>query len=143
MSYTPRLPGVDFAVGKSIILTESALIVNFLLDMHASPTHQPTTSTIKLDRNTDDSSASQSVVDEAYKRYRMSFFVDTYFDKINPLMFKVVREPDAAERESKAIELANSVGKHLEPLLHDAKPFFAGGSGLSSVEVCTTASGQM
>ena len=101
------------------VLTESGPIVQFLLELY--PSHL----------SPDLGSAS----DTAYFRYRMNWFVDTYFTKVNPYMFKMVGAVDKEEQVKKMEEMMLEVEK-IEPLLKtDGGPYFGGRKEMTYVEV--------
>ncbi|KPI38407.1 Glutathione S-transferase omega-1 [Cyphellophora attinorum] len=87
------------------ILTESSVVSRFLAD--AYPSH--------LVPNTGDA-------DAAFKRARINFFVDTWFDKINPFLVK---------------DYLAKLKKEIEPLLQDAAPFFGGSGKITLAEALT------
>lgn len=65
----------------------------------------------------------------------MTIFVDTYFTKINPLMFKLVGA-DQGEPQAKIVdELIGLLEKEIDPLLVDTAPFFGGSQTITYVEV--------
>jgi len=104
------------------ILTESQLIVQFLIDLHPShllpsPVAEPSPSSVA-----------------AFSRWRMGFIVDTYFSKVNPLMFQLLGGP-TEEQEQKVNDLVTVVQKQIEPLLHDADPYFGGRAEFTLAEV--------
>lgn len=100
------------------VLTESGLIVQFLADAH--PSH--------LLRST-------SEAESALHRFRVGFFVDTYFNKAHPFYDKALYAYGEDERVA-AEKYVNAIVQHIEPLLADAKPFFGGSAQLTLVEVC-------
>ncbi|KAJ9604755.1 hypothetical protein H2200_010869 [Cladophialophora chaetospira] len=129
LQYTPP------SSGQTLNLTESAQIVNFLTDIYPShlipalPSAAP-----------DDIEARATV---AHLRYRMSFFVDTYFTKVNPLMFKLVGADHGEPQEKIVDEILRLLEKEIEPLLLDTGedgkgPYFAGSGRLTVVEAMTT-----
>jgi glutathione S-transferase len=70
----------------------------------------------------------------------MSILVDTYFTKINPLMFKLVGADHGAPQENIADDILVLLKKEIEPLLADVDvdgngPYFAGSERLTYVEV--------
>ncbi|KAG0640727.1 thioredoxin-like protein [Tuber brumale] len=73
----------------------------------------------------------------ALKRAKISFFVDTYFTKAQPLIQSALITTDAATRTRHANECVEVIEKQLAPLLADAKPFFGGSSRLTLAEVLT------
>ncbi len=134
VQYTP--PGVT----DTFTLTESAQIVNLLTDIYPShllptmpePSSQPD---LKL----------QAKAKAAHFRYRMSSFVDAYFTKVNPLMFKLVGADHGEPQEKIVDEILRLLDKEIEPLLFDVDidnrgPYFAGSKELTVVEVSTESS---
>jgi len=101
------------------IITESAIVSQFLADAH--PSHLLKTSTEP---------------GGALQRARINFFVDTYFTKVNSLFFGVVSK-SGDEEEVAANAFVDAVAKEIEPLLKDANPFFGGSSRLTLAEVQT------
>jgi hypothetical protein len=70
----------------------------------------------------------------------MAMFVDTYFTKINPLMFKLVGADHGAPQEKIVDDILVLLKKEIEPLLADVDvkgkgPYFAGSERLTYVEV--------
>lgn len=112
---TGRVPTLSY---DGNVLMESALIVQFLLD--AYPSHLLP--------------ASDSV-QGALQRFQISFFVETYFEKGHSAFDGAVFARRKEERDSKAEEFVAAVVQHIEPLLGDAKPFFAGSQRLTLAEV--------
>lgn len=111
-------------------LTESAFIVNFLTDLY--PSHL--TPTIANPSDPD-------AIKAAHTRYRQTFFTDTYFTKVNPLMFKLVGA-DAGAAQAKVVDdIINLLEKEIEPLFTETEedgkgPYFGGSETLTIVEVC-------
>ena len=101
------------------IILESGLVSQFLADSH--PSHLLPAS---------DSSPTASL-----SRYRVNFFVDTYFSKINTYLFAVMRATNEDEKNSKVEECVKAIEKEIEPLLHDANPFFGGSTEITLAEV--------
>jgi glutathione S-transferase len=102
------------------IILESGLISQFLADAH--PSHL-------LPTSNDSPTASLF-------RYRINFFVDTYFNKVSTHMYAVLRANNEEEKRAKADEWAKAIEKEIEPLLQDANPFFGGSKELTLAEVC-------
>ena len=69
----------------------------------------------------------------------MGFFVDTYFNKVNPIMFKLLGADTVEKQEQKADEIVAMVEKEIEPLLKDADPYFGGRKEITVVEVGNSA----
>jgi glutathione S-transferase len=105
---------------NEITILESALVVYFFVDMYPTLSKRI--------------SPPPSSPETAYLRYRTNFFVDTYVNKVHGLYFKVflAHEKDA---ESRVDDLVNTIREHIEPLLHDAGPFFGGSSHMTLAEV--------
>ena len=116
LAVNPRglVPALSY---NDTILTESGVISQFLVDAH--PSHLEKTS---------------SEEGGAVQRARINFFVDTYFTKVNGLLFGILRAT-GEEKERVAGEFVDAIVKEIEPLLKDAKPFFGGASRLTLAEV--------
>jgi len=119
LKINPRglVPALDY---NGTILTESAIVSQFLVDAH--PSHLEKAST-----------------DEGgpLQRAKINFFVDTYFSKGNALFFAATRAPVGEEKEKASSALVDTIVKEIEPLLADANPFFGGSSRLTLAEVQT------
>ncbi len=103
------------------IITESAVVAQFLADAHhQSHLLPPTTS-----------------VANALYRARLAFFVDAFFSKAMPLVFAGQRAQSAADKDAAAEELVAVVVKELEPLFNwdNSLPFFGGSDRLTLAEV--------
>ncbi|KEF63419.1 uncharacterized protein A1O9_01397 [Exophiala aquamarina CBS 119918] len=86
---------------KTHTLTESALIINFLTSLHPShltPSGPPS-------------------VEDSYRQYLTSFLTDTYFTKINPLMFKLVGATTPEAKEQIIDNILTKLQNDIEPLL--------------------------
>ncbi|KAF6790030.1 putative glutathione s-transferase [Colletotrichum sojae] len=102
------------------IVTESAVVAQFLADAH--PSHLvPTAGTPEA----------------ALRRARVAFFVDAYFSKANGYIFKVYSAKSEGEVEAAAGAFVDAVAKEVEPLLGDAKPYFGGSEKVTLAEVLT------
>ncbi|CAG8976007.1 hypothetical protein HYALB_00007534 [Hymenoscyphus albidus] len=101
------------------IITESAIVSQFLVDAH--PSHL-------LKSSGEEGGALQ--------RARINFFVDTWFTKISPTYFPVLKAK-GEEKEEAAAKVVDAVVKEIEPLLADAGPFFGGSGRLTFAEVLT------
>jgi len=105
------------------IITESAVVAQFLADAH-HPSHliPPTTS-----------------VANALYRARLDFFVDAFFSKAMPLIFAGQRAQSDADKDDAAQELVKVVVKEMEPLFNwnNSSPFFGGSDRLTLAEVLT------
>jgi glutathione S-transferase len=99
------------------VLTESAIVSQFLVDSH--PSHLEKTS---------------SEEGGALQRARINFFVDTYFSKINGLSYPALKAQGEEKKEA-AGKLKDALVKEIEPLLKDAGPYFGGSERLTLAEV--------
>jgi glutathione S-transferase len=114
------VPAMRYSNGSfDEIILESGLVAQFLVDSH--PSHLLPAS---------DSSPTASLF-----RYRVNFFVDTYFSKVNTFLYSVIRATSEEEKQTKADEWVKAVEKEIEPLLHDASPFFGGSKEMTLAEV--------
>ncbi|KAL1983354.1 hypothetical protein VTN96DRAFT_10413 [Rasamsonia emersonii] len=103
------------------IITESAIVAQFLADAHPSHLLPPSNST-----------------ENALYRARLAFFVDAFFSKVIPHFWAGVRAASAEERDEAAQALVGAVTKEIEPLLEEGKgPFFGGSDRLTLAEVLT------
>lgn len=103
------------------IITESAVVAQFLADAH--PSHLTPVS---------------SGVNNALARARMAFFADTFITKALPHIFGGQRAQTAEDKDAAAAELVKAVAKELEPLFTwDAAngPFYGGSEKLTMAEV--------
>lgn len=109
------VPAIDF---NGHIIYESGIVAQFLAD--AYPSHLvPTAGTAEA----------------ALTRARIGFFVDTWFSKVGTYWFKILVQDSEEEKEKLVTEFVDLVGKEIEPLLKDAKPFFGGSEKLTLAEV--------
>jgi glutathione S-transferase len=114
------VPAMRYSSGSfDEIILESGLVSQFLADSH--PSHLLPAS---------DSSPTASLF-----RYRVNFFVDTYLSKVNTHMYGVIRAINEEEKQAKAEELVKAIEKEIEPLLHDANPFFGSSKEMTLAEV--------
>jgi glutathione S-transferase len=100
------------------VLTESGLVVQFLLDSH--PKHLLKAS---------------SEPDGALQRYRIGFFLDAYFGNAHPFFDKAVYSTGQDETAA-ANKYIETVVREIEPLLVDAAPYFGGSKQFTLAEVC-------
>ncbi|EPE04211.1 glutathione s-transferase [Ophiostoma piceae UAMH 11346] len=112
--------------GKEEIVTESAIVSQFLVDLYGDKT------TLEPASNSETG---------AIARARINFFVDTYFSKVQGQIFKLGTAKTAADEAAVAEAYVAAVAKELEPLLaastsKDA-PFFGGSKTLTIAEVLT------
>lgn len=101
------------------IITESAIVAQFLADAH--PSHLVPTG---------------GTPEAALARARLNFFVDTYFTKANSQYQKAIFAKTNEEAEEAAREFVKQLEKEVEPLLSDAAPYFGGSKTLTLAEVC-------
>ncbi|CZT43466.1 related to glutathione S-transferase [Rhynchosporium secalis] len=101
------------------IVTESAIVAQFLVDSH--PSHLVKTS---------------SEEGGALQRARIAYFVDAYFSKVNG-GFYTIFTAEGEEKEKLGAAFVENVRKEIEPLLQDAAPFFGGSKKLTLAEVQT------
>ncbi|KAK1537969.1 glutathione S-transferase domain-containing protein [Colletotrichum paranaense] len=102
------------------IITESAIVSQFLADAH--PSHLVPAPGSK---------------DAALRRARINFFVDTYFSKANSSLYKLQLAKSEAEANEVAAGFIDVIAKEVEPLLKDAKPYFGGSDKVTLAEVLT------
>ncbi|KAJ4295125.1 hypothetical protein N0V90_007135 [Kalmusia sp. IMI 367209] len=116
LEVNPRglVPSINF---NGEILTESAIVAQFLADAYPSHLLPPSNS-----------------VDNALKRARINFFTDTWSTKAGSYYFKIAFQDSDEEKEKLSKELVDVVTKEIEPLLKDAAPFFGGSSRLTFAE---------
>ena len=114
LAINPRglVPSISY---NGTIITESAIVAQFLSDAH--PSHLEKTSTEE---------------GGALQRAKINFFVDAYISKVNSVQFAVYK---AEDKEAAGEKVVDAVVKELEPLLKDAAPFFGGSSKLTLAEV--------
>ncbi|KAF1845375.1 thioredoxin-like protein [Cucurbitaria berberidis CBS 394.84] len=116
LEINPRglVPTIDF---NGEIITESGIVSQFLAD--AYPSHLLPAS---------------GSADAALTRARIGFFVDTWFSKAGSFWFQILLKESDEDKEKLAKELVDIVGKEIEPLLKNAKPFFGGSAKLTLAE---------
>lgn len=100
------------------IITESAVVANFLAD--AYPSHLIPAS---------------SDPNGPLTRARVAFFADTFSSKLVGPLFKGVFAPSEEEASRTFGEFVDVLVKEVEPLLVDAAPFFRGSEQLTMAEV--------
>ncbi|KAI8725658.1 hypothetical protein NCS52_00137400 [Fusarium sp. LHS14.1] len=97
------------------IITESAIVAQFLADTHPSD-FLPTSSDPK----------------DALTRARINFFTDAWSTKIQSHIFKLTYSASVSEEVVK--DATASIVKEIEPLLSNAAPFFNGSDKLTFAE---------
>ncbi|KIW63014.1 hypothetical protein PV04_09896 [Phialophora macrospora] len=123
LKVNPRglVPSINY---NGEIITESAIVAQFLADAHPSPLLPPSTGGAA----------------NALYRARVNFFVDTFVSKALPHIFAGQRAQSEAEKDEAAESLVAAVVKELEPLFTwDATkgPFFGGSDRLTLAEALT------
>jgi len=118
LKVNPRglVPSINY---NGEIITESAIVSQFLVDAH--PSH--------LLKKSDEEGG-------ALQRARIAYFVDAYFSKVNSSFYPILKA-QGEEKEVETQKYVDAVVKELEPLLQNAAPFFGGSSKLTLAEVLT------
>ena len=111
------VPAIDF---NGEIITESGVVATFLAD--AYPSHVL---------------PAAGSPDAALTRARINFFVDTWFSKAGSYFYKILMAGSEDEKAKLSQEFVDVVGKEIEPLLKDAKPFFGGSQKVTLAEALT------
>ncbi|KAK0129342.1 hypothetical protein ONS95_001271 [Cadophora gregata] len=116
LKVNPRglVPSINY---NGNIVTESAIVAQFLADAH--PSHLVKTS---------------SEEGGALQRARIAYFVDAYFSKVNGGFWGLLFA-EGEEKEKAGQVFVDAVVKEIEPLLQDAAPFFGGSRKLTLAEV--------
>ncbi|KAF1952466.1 glutathione-S-transferas-like protein omega 1 [Byssothecium circinans] len=119
LEINPRglVPSINY---NGEIITESAVVSQFLADAHPSHLIPPTGN-----------------AKDALTRARIQFFVDTWFTKAGSYWYKIPTQDTEEQKEDLVKEFVSIVAKEIEPLLKDAKPFFGGSSKLTLAEALT------
>ncbi|KAI1473885.1 thioredoxin-like protein [Daldinia eschscholtzii] len=119
LKVNPRglVPSIEY---NGEVLTESAIISNFLADAH--PSHLLPAS---------------NAPGGALLRAKIAFFVDTFISKANSNFYKAQFAKTDGEVEGFVKEYVDAIVKEVEPLLVNAAPFFNGSDKLTQVEVLT------
>jgi glutathione S-transferase len=119
LEINPRglVPAIDF---NGEIITESGVVATFLAD--AYPSHVL---------------PAAGSPDAALTRARINFFVDTWFSKAGSYFYKILMAGSEDEKAKLSQEFVDVVGKEIEPLLKDAKPFFGGSQKVTLAEALT------
>ncbi|KIX93366.1 uncharacterized protein Z520_11009 [Fonsecaea multimorphosa CBS 102226] len=123
LKVNPRglVPSINY---NGHIITESAVVTQFLADAHPSHLLPPTGS-----------------VDDALYRARVAFFVDTFISKALPQIFAGQRAQSEADKDAAAQDLIAVLVKELEPLFtwvgQGSGPYFGGSNKLTLAEVQT------
>ena len=66
----------------------------------------------------------------------MALFVHAFTNSVNPKFFDALFSP-VAEAKTKSTAILSAIRDEIEPLLHDASPFFGGSGRLTMAEVMT------
>lgn len=124
LEVNPRglVPSIKFSSGplQDEIITESGIVAQFLAD--AYPSHLVPAS---------------NGVEGALTRARINFFVDTWFSKAGSYLHQILRKDTLEEKDQLANDFIAVIGKEIEPLLKDAKPFFGGSEKFTLAEALT------
>ncbi|CAG9974877.1 unnamed protein product [Clonostachys byssicola] len=102
------------------IITESAIIGQFLADAHPSHLVLPS-----------------NAPGGALQRARINFFVDAFWSKVVANLMTFIWAKTDAEGVTHIEAYIEGVVKELEPLLKDAKPFFGGSDKLTLADALT------
>lgn len=115
------MPTIKFSNGvlEDEIITESAIVSTFLADAFPKNGFYP---------------ASRESPTSALTRARMSFFVDTFFTKVNSFTYQILRA-EGDEKEELGAKMLDAMKKEIEPLLSDAAPFFHGSETMTLADV--------
>lgn len=109
-----QVPALSY---DEVVLTESGLITQFLADSYPN----------RLLKSTIEEGG-------ARQRFRVGWFVDAYFNNVQPLFEDALLY--TGEQEVIAVKAyVDAVVKNIEPLLYDAAPFFGGSDNPTLVEV--------
>ncbi|EAW11696.1 glutathione S-transferase family protein [Aspergillus clavatus NRRL 1] len=103
------------------IVTESAIVAQFLADAHPSHLLPPS-----------------NTPEGALKRARIAFFVDTFFTKVQSHFIASLRASSENERTDAGEAFVAAIEKEIEPVLSSqtgSGPFFGGSEKLTLVEV--------
>ena len=101
------------------IIAESAIVSTFLADNFPNSAFYP---------------KSHESPTSALTRARISYFVDTWFTKVNGLFFPVLKA-EGEEKEKLGKDMVAAVTKEIEPLLKGSAPYFGGSKVLTLAEV--------
>lgn len=124
LKINPRGLVPSLAYGDEII-TESAIVAQFIADLHPSHVLPATTG------------SGADATAAALKRARIAFFVDTFISKLGPHFGKLQFARPGDDLEAAAQSYIDNVVKEIEPLLKDANPFFGGSDKITLAEVQT------
>jgi len=116
LAVNPRglVPSISY---NGTIITESAIVAQFLADAHPS-------ALVKA----------SSAEGGALERAKINFFVDAFMSKVNGQILPLLRAEES-EKEALVEKILQAVEKEVEPLLKDAGPFFGGSSKVTLAEV--------
>ncbi|ORY61573.1 thioredoxin-like protein [Pseudomassariella vexata] len=101
------------------VIIESAIVCQFLADLHPSSHLCPPPTT----------------TEGALRRAKISFFTDAYWTKFHTHLFRLFEAPMADDEEAVIRDAVAGIVNEVEPLLADAKPFFGGSDKLTLAEV--------
>ncbi|KIW30573.1 uncharacterized protein PV07_06309 [Cladophialophora immunda] len=123
LKVNPRglVPSINY---NGNVITESAVVTQFLADAHPSPLLPPT-----------------GPVGAALTRARVAFFVDAFISKALPQIFAGQRAQTEADKDAAAQDLVAALVKEVEPLFNwggqGNGPYFGGSDRLTLAEVQT------
>ncbi|KAK4246026.1 thioredoxin-like protein [Corynascus novoguineensis] len=119
LQINPRglVPSLSF---NGEIITESAIVAQFLADQYPSHLVPPS-----------------NAPGGALRRARISFFVDAYISKVNSVLFGLYGAKTEEDQKAVGDKAVAALVKEVEPLLVDASPFFGGSDKLTLAEVLT------
>jgi len=109
---------VPALVYNDLVLTESGLICEFLANLYPSHLLMPS-----------------SDPESALQRFKIGFFVDTYFSKAHKFFDSTVFSHESGAKTERANEYIEAITKYVEPLLTDSAPFFGGSERPTLAEV--------
>lgn len=118
LQINPRglVPSLSF---NGEIITESAIVAQFLVDQYPSHLVPPS-----------------NAPGGALRRARINFFVDAYISKVNSALLGLISAKTEEDQKAVGDKAVTALVKEVEPLLVDASPFFGGSDKLTLAEVC-------
>ncbi|KAL2198856.1 thioredoxin-like protein [Corynascus similis CBS 632.67] len=119
LQINPRglVPSLSF---NGEIITESAIVAQFLVDQYPSHLVPPS-----------------NAPGGALRRARINFFVDAYISKVNSALLGLISAKTEEDQKAVGDKAVTALVKEVEPLLVDASPFFGGSDKLTLAEVLT------
>ena len=130
--FVPTLK-VAAADGKTIVIRESSIIVNFLFDLALTlPSPYPETATAIIPRPV--------TLEDCQRRARGALLNDMFEAKVIPMVYQFLGLEDYAQgedEESVVEEYIQIFSSEVEPHLIDANPFFGNSPEVTFVEIMT------